>query len=176
MEGAEGYEVNYAVNSVFTSGKTMVSSKTRASITGLTAGTAYYVRVRASKTDSAGEKVYSEGGYSTYKMYKTAPQIKTVTGGVNKITVAWDKVSGAAYYEVYMATSKTGTYSKTATVSSATTSYAKSGLSTAKNYYFKVRAYTTLDGKKIYSSFGTIKYGTTATKAPSISSAAGGSG
>ena len=76
----------------------------------------------------------------------------------------------------YMATSKTGTYSKIASVKSGTTSYAKSGLSTAKTYYFKVRAYTTLDGSKIYGSFGTIKYGTTATAAPAISSAAGGSG
>ncbi len=179
VQGAEGYEVNYAVNSVFTDGKTITVSQPNVTITGLKAGTTYYVRVRAFKTDSAGEKVYSEGGYSTYKMYKTAPaapQINTVTGGTNKITVSWDKVTGASYYEVYMATSKTGTYSKIASVKSGTTSYAKSGLSTAKTYYFKVRAYTTLDGSKIYGSFGTIKYGTTATAAPAISSAAGGSG
>ena len=177
VKDAEGYEVNYAVNSVFTSGKTIESSKLSASITGLKAGTTYYVRVRAFKTDSTGEKVY--GDYCAFEMYKTAPaapQINTVTGGTNKITVSWDKVTGVSYYEVYMATSKTGTYSKIASVKSGTTSYAKSGLSTAKTYYFKVRAYTTLDGSKIYGSFGTIKYGTTATAAPAISSAAGGSG
>ena len=57
VQGAEGYEVNYAVNSVFTDGKTITVSQPNVTITGLKAGTTSYVRVRAFKTDSAGEKI-----------------------------------------------------------------------------------------------------------------------
>ena len=39
VKDAEGYEVNYAVNNVFTSGETITSSQSSASITGLKSGT-----------------------------------------------------------------------------------------------------------------------------------------
>ena len=57
-----------------------------------------------------------------------------------------------------MSTSKNGTYSKIATVKSASTlSYTKKNLTTGKTYYFKVRAYKTVGETKLYGSFSVIK-------------------
>ena len=68
---ATGYQIQYSTSSKFTSGnKTKTISKnstTSATITKLTKGKTYYVRVRAYKTVS-GKKVY--GAYSTVKKVK----------------------------------------------------------------------------------------------------------
>lgn len=63
-----GYEVLYAKNSSFTSGKKTQDSKTsNITIKSLTKGTTYYVKVRAYRLDSAGNKIY--GSYSNvYKI------------------------------------------------------------------------------------------------------------
>ena len=101
-------------------------------ISDLLPGRPYYVRIRAYKLDSTGSKVY--GAYSANKSYKTAPeapQISKLTGGSQKITIAWNKVDGAENYQVYMSTSKSGTYTRIATLNSDATSYAKSGLDIA---------------------------------------------
>ena len=54
-----------------------------------------------------------------------------------------------------MSTSKDGNYSKIDTTSS--TSLTKGKLTTGKTYYFKVRAYRTVDNEKIYSLYSQIK-------------------
>ena len=109
-----------------------------------------------SYVNSNGKQIIS--GYSTVKSVKAAaPAPATISAkkskaGVAKIT--WSKSTGATGYEVYMAKSSTGSYSKIATISKASTlSYTKSGLTTGKTYYFKVRTYTTVNGKKIYSDY-----------------------
>lgn len=62
-----GYEVIYAKNSNFTSGKKTTSSKTiNITLKSLTKGSTYYIKVRAYRLDSAGNKIY--GSYS--KVYK----------------------------------------------------------------------------------------------------------
>lgn len=53
-----GYEIQYATNSKFTNAKT-VKSKYSKTISGLTKGKTYYVRVRAYAIYGAGNKVYS---------------------------------------------------------------------------------------------------------------------
>ena len=57
-----------------------------------------------------------------------------------------------------MATSKKGKYKKVKTISSGkTTKYTKSSLKKNKKYYFKIRTYRKVSGKKIYSSYSSIK-------------------
>ena len=160
VSGASGYEV-YRSNSKsgkYSKVKTITSGSTlNYTNTGLTTGTTYYYKVRAYRTVN-GKKVYSS--YSSIVSAK--PTLKTpsvkLTSGSRKATVKWGKVAGASGYEVYRATSKSGKYSKVKTVGSgSTTSYTNSSLTKNKTYYYKVRAYRTVKGKKVYSSYSTVK-------------------
>lgn len=84
---------------------------------------------------------------------RSGANIAKVTGvrssGVtrNSAKLTWKKVSGAKGYEIYRATSKNGTYQKIDTTKSA--SYRDSKLSGNRTYYYKVRAYKTINEKTI---------------------------
>lgn len=69
VDGAKGYEITYATDRKFSSNpNTVTVTKSNKTFNNLTKGTTYYVRVRAYKLDSAGEKVY--GKYSSVKKIK----------------------------------------------------------------------------------------------------------
>ena len=101
-------------------------------------GNTYYYKVRAldaNGTAGAWSSVVSV----TYKQTLSAP---TVTGGNDsqgRPTLKWDKVAGAAKYEVYRSYSQNGNYSKYSTQTS--TGYTNSSyLTSGSTYYYKVRA------------------------------------
>ena len=160
VKGASGYEVLRATSKTGTykSVKTITSGST-VSYTdkSLATGTTYYYKVRAYRTVDK-KKVYSS--YSSIVSAK--PVLKTpsvkLTSGSKKATIKWEKISGASGYEVYRATSKSGKYSKIKTITkNSTVSYVNSSLTKNKTYYYKVRAYRTVNGKKIYSSYSVAK-------------------
>ena len=97
-------------------------------------------------------------GTSSAKAMITRPSTPTakVTAGTRKATITWNKVTGASGYEVYMSTSKNGTYSKVKAVASSTKTLTKTGLTKGKRYYFKVKAYKTINGVKVFSSASTV--------------------
>ena len=66
--GVKGYQIQYATNSKFTGSKTKTTSSRSYTITSLTKGKRYYVRVRGYKIDSTGNKVY--GSWSAVKNIK----------------------------------------------------------------------------------------------------------
>src|SRR5690606_18486201 len=75
------------------------------------------------------------------------------------IKTTWAKVGEASGYEVYRAASKAGTYTKVKTLTSVSSlTFTNTGLGKGKTYYYKVRAYRVVSGKKIYSPFTTIVY------------------
>ena len=84
--------------------------------------------------------------------------LSAVPAGTKKASLSWNKQTGASGYVVYMATSKNGTYKKIATVKgSAKVSYTKTGLTKGKTYYFKIAAYTSVDGKTISGGYSAVK-------------------
>jgi len=90
----------------------------------------------------------------------TAPaNIKAAVQSCSAIKISWDKVVGASGYEIYRATSLTGSYRRI--VSTSVVSYTNKGLSDSKTYYYKVRAYTKSGGKKVYSGDSSIVKATT---------------
>ena len=160
VTGSSGYEVLRATSKTGTykSVKTITSGST-VSYTdkSLATGTTYYYKVRAYRT------VDKKRVYSSYSSIVSAkPVLKTpsvkLTSGSKKATIKWEKISGASGYEVYRATSKSGKYSKLKTITkNSTVSYVNSSLTKNKTYYYKVRAYRTVNGKKIYSSYSVAK-------------------
>ena len=157
---SSGYEVLRATSKTGTykSVKTITSGST-VSYTdkSLATGTTYYYKVRAYRTVDK-KKVYSSySSIASAKPVLKTPSVK-LTSGSKKATIKWEKISGASGYEVYRATSKSGKYSKIKTITkNSTVSYVNSSLTKNKTYYYKVRAYRTVNGKKIYSSYSVAK-------------------
>ena len=160
VTGASGYEVlrSTSKNGTYKSVKTITSGSTVSyTNTSLTTGSTYYYKVRAYRTVDK-KKVYSS--YSSVVSAKPVlktPSVKLASGN-KKATIKWEKISGASGYEVYRATSKSGKYSKIKTITkNSTVSYVNSSLTKNKTYYYKVKAYRTVNGKKIYSSYSVAK-------------------
>ena len=156
VAGAEGYEVYRATSK---NGKyTKVTSVTKTSYkdSKLKAGKTYYYKICAYKTVDRSKLC---GDYSAVVAAGTQtvkPSLK-VTAGKKKATLTWKKVSGADGYELQMSTSKNGKFSKIKTANAKTVKYTKSKLTKGKKYYFKMRTYRTVGGKKIYSSWSAAK-------------------
>lgn len=153
-KGVDGYKV-YMYDSSKKSYKYLgKTSKNTYKVKKLKEAKDYKFKVRAYKTIDKKQKY---GSYSSVLKTgtKTAtPEIWDLTAGKKKLTVEWDRISKASGYEVYVATSKNGKYTKKKTIKSGKTTSAKiKGLKSKKKYYVKVRTYRTVDGKKIYSSF-----------------------
>lgn len=77
----------------------------------------------------------------------------------SSINLTWSAVIGANGYEVYRATSSTGTYS----LLSKTTYlyYVNTGLTVGKAYYYKIRSYRNVESTNVYSKWTTVVSGTT---------------
>ena len=71
-----------------------------------------------------------------------------------KIVLTWPKVTGAAKYEIYRATSKTGTYSRRSTITK--TTYTNTNAEAGKTYYYKVKAIKS-GANSAYSTVDKIK-------------------
>jgi len=157
VTGASGYKVEL-LNSKGKVVKSATTTKTAYTFKSLSKVTTYKVRVTAYKTIDK-KAVYST--VSTTITTSTSPTTVTlskVTAGSKSATPAWKKVSGASGYEVMYSTSSKFSSSKTATIkngSSTKTTIKK--LTKGKKYYFKVRAYKTVDGKKVYGAWSAVK-------------------
>lgn len=79
------------------------------------------------------------------------PTIKVTCTDYTKAKITWGKVKYATKYQVYRATSKSGSYKSVKTTTAK--SYTNSGLTSGKTYYYKVRA---LNGSK-KGSFSAVK-------------------
>ncbi|MGI6175686.1 MAG: cadherin-like beta sandwich domain-containing protein [Christensenellales bacterium] len=159
--GATGYEVYIATssNGTYKNIKTITSGSTLSyAQTGLTSGKIYYYKIRAYRT-VGGQKVY--GVFSSVVSIKPIPvkvkSPKAVSAGYDRIKVSWAQVAGATGYEMYRATSSGGKYSRVSTITSGNTlSHTNTGLTSGKTYYYKVRAYRTVDGQKVYGVFSSV--------------------
>lgn len=93
-------------------------------------------------------KVYSRGSSASTTTTKLAAP-KGIKGTVSedKITLKWNKVSGAKAYRVYKYNSKTGKYVKYKDVTGTTCTV--TGLKAGTSYKFKVYALTSKNGKYV---------------------------
>lgn len=160
VTGAKEYVIYRTTSSGGTYARIGTSSTTGFTNTGLTTGKTYYYKVRA-KCVAVTTNTY--GGYSAAVSVKPVPStpanVKAVRISNSAITVSWNAVTGASGYTIYRATSKTGTYAKI----KATTllKYTNTGLTDKKTYYYKVRAYRTVNSAHIYGRTSAIVFATT---------------
>lgn len=122
-------------------------------------GIKYYYKVRAYRTVNGKNKY---GPYSDVISAKTklnTPKLQGITvTSPDTALVTWKKVSGASGYYIYRCDKKKGKYKKVLRVKGAATVQAYvGGQENGKTYYYKVRAYRTVDKKKKYSSYSNIK-------------------
>lgn len=99
---------------------------------------------------------------------KVIERIKTVLSKVTnlkvknkknkKAVITWKKVKNADGYQIYRAMKKSGKFKKIKTVKgNRVVKYTNTKLKKNKKYYYKVRAYRTVKGKKAYGAFSTTK-------------------
>ena len=79
----------------------------------------------------------------------------TVTSEKKVAKLKWNEVNGATGYQIWYSTSENGTYKKLADTEKLTLK--KSGLTSGKKYYFKVRAYKKTGESRVYSAFSKVK-------------------
>ena len=79
---------------------------------------------------------FSDIKYSTCVLAKPVVTVTLNTSG--KPVLSWNKVDGAVKYEVYRATSSTGTYTKLTTITG--TKLTNTSAVVGTTYYYKVRA------------------------------------
>ncbi len=123
----------------------------------LDALTTYDYMVRPYKT-SGGTAYY--GNFSNTAQATTGiltPAI-TLKAGKKRVKVSWKKIKGVNGYEIYRSNKKTKGYKKIKTASKASiVAYTNKKLTSKKKYYYKVRAYKNVNGKKVYSSYSSVK-------------------
>ncbi len=157
---------NGAVVEMYKNGKwEVVSTKTSNTavshkITGLKAGTQYKFRVRAYINDEGG-RIYSV--YNVTLNEVTAPaavtNFRSVISAKTAIRFNWNKNTAVDGYEIDMAVGSN--WVKQATVEGGNSvAYAQTKLAPDTAYRFRIRAYKTVDGKKIYSAYTTANAST----------------
>ena len=81
--------------------------------------------------------------------------------GSTEIKVTIKKLKGANGYRIYRAKSKTGKYKSVKILAKTKGTYIDKGLKASTKYYYKVKAYKKVSGKKKYGKFSAVKWAKT---------------
>ena len=170
VDGAHGYQVwrktddgEYAIVKTIGDKDNKLTddqgATTAYSNTGLESGKTYTYKMRAFSIPEEGTKVF--GAYSdevTVAVMPETPVVSVKSSNAGKATISWDPVNGAAGYQIWMAGSEDGTYDIVKSITDGTAkSYTKDSLESGKTYFFKVRAYTEVEGNKTFGAYSESK-------------------
>lgn len=161
VDGATGYRIYRSTSktSGFKKIKSITSnSKVTYTNSGVACGTTYYYKVRAYRLIDGN---YYFGAYSPViegKSKPAAPGALTVAKySRTKVKLSWNKVDGATGYRIYRSKSSNSGFSKIKTITSgATLTYTKKTTRNVK-YYYKIRAYKTINGQKVWGKYSKVK-------------------
>ena len=130
------------------------------------AGTKYYYKV-------AGVRTVGEASYKTPFSAAVSAQIKKVTASEVKATKMYARTSYAAKgiavrwsspnikvdgYEIWRSNKMNGTYKLIKTTKGEARQWTNSGLKTQTRWFYKVRGYKLVNGKKVYTKFSAKGY------------------
>ncbi len=156
VSGATSYRVYYKKSTASQYTLLTTTEKLSATKKNLADGVKYYFKVvpRYKK----GDTTVNSPNYKTASVYTlkkiSTPKVTKVNS--KKVKVSWTNINGESGYQISRSTKKTGTN----IVSTYSTTSGKSKtLSVTKNkkFYYKVRAYKTVNGKKIYGPWSNTK-------------------
>ncbi len=172
----------------YSSASKAVSVKTESTMTGKTNGTSIVVRSGPGTSKKALKKLgintgvtitgtsgswyrislkvngKTKTGYikKTYVTIIRKPTLSVSAASTSKMTLKWDKISGASGYQIQRYNDSKRKYVTVKTIKKgSTTSYTNSGLKKNKTYKYRMRSYKTVRGKKIYSYYCSAKSGKT---------------
>lgn len=120
----------------------------------LNTGTTYYYKVRACNSNN------NCGSYSSVVSRGVVPKtpgISVVSPETKKVAVTVTGVNGVDGYELYRSTRKSRGYKKQGEITDLSNLVFENNTSARKTYYYKVRAYKLVNGKKVYSSYSSVK-------------------
>jgi fibronectin type 3 domain-containing protein len=156
LNGATGYEI-YRNGTNTRLAKITKGTTTKYIISGLKAATSYSYKLRAYVI--IGGKAYYSGftGLVTATTKTVAPTLKLSSPRAKQAAISWNKVAGANGYELYRSTKKATGY-KRVTTTTKKVSYTNKKLKSKVRYYYKVRSYKVISGKRYYSDYSKVKY------------------
>ena len=167
LSGATGYEV-YVKEQYGSYSSKGTTTNLYATLNGLTPGKTYYVKVRAYNANKVGDfsselRIVTNNNSSTTTLGKVT-NLRQTSITTNTANIAWNSVTGATGYEVYVK-EQSGAYINKGTTRNL---YATiRGLTEGTTYDVKVRAYRLENGRTTYGDFSnelrfvTIKQPTT---------------
>lgn len=158
VSGATGYAIYYkkGTGSYKFWGRT---TKNTVTIKNLTAGAKYNVKVVPyKKCEGTYNTFYGEGNkYSTAYTYTLKKvTLSTFSKSGSKVKVKWKNISGETGYQISKSIKKTGT-NIVSTYKTTTGTYKLVSATKGKTYYYKIRAYKTVNGSKIYGPWSNVK-------------------
>ncbi|MCD8511681.1 MAG: fibronectin type III domain-containing protein [Bacillus sp. (in: Bacteria)] len=159
--GANGYEVyrSTSKSGTYSRVRTITNGSTLSFENGnLETERTYYYKVRAYRNVND-KKVF--GPFSStinVKAILARPgNVKGQRVSASSMELSWSRVNGANGYEIFRATSSTGSYSRVGRVTNGSTvKYVDKGLMKGRTFYYKVRAYRDVNGKRVFSTYSSV--------------------
>ncbi len=155
VNGADGYFVYYKKSTAST--YTLLCKTTALSYkkANLSDGAKYYFRVYPYIKD--GDTYIKDSSYKTSSGIYTLKKVSGVKAARNgsKVKVSWTNINGESGYQISRSTKKTGT-SIVKTYSTTSGKYYNVSATKGKTYYYKVRAYKTVNGTKTYGPWSSV--------------------
>lgn len=153
VSGASGYELWRAESQDGKYERLCAKAAVTYTDKGLKSKKTYYYKVRAFQT-LEDKTLYSDFSEAvSVRITADAPVLKAKTGK-RQISLSWSKISDADKYELRRADSKNGVYKKIS--DQAKNAYLDKGLKSKATYNYKVRAYRTEKGRKIYGPYSKV--------------------
>ena len=126
----------------------------------VTSGVKNTYKVAAYRLENGNKVIIGETGEASGTALPAAPVFCSANmAAFNKIRLIWNKVNGCEGYVIYRSESKNDVYSVLKTVTQATATNYVNVVRDSKTYYYKIRAFVTVDGKKVYGNYSNIMTG-----------------